>query len=150
MQMTIIGVTFFSGVGLAIVAVVALFMKLGRGKGSLKLLGIELSGTGAPILFLFVGGALMLSGFGWASSREEVAAKTQEVAEKEQEKVAVVREASELDASLSKQVELNRELITRVPPAALQNLRVARPDLVDVRVYQPSPILRGEISRIAR
>ena len=64
MEKVIIGVTFFLGVGLGIVAVVALFTKRGDGKGRLKLPGFEISGTGAPILFLLVAAVLVLSGFG--------------------------------------------------------------------------------------
>ena len=69
MEKVIIGVTFFLGVALGFVAIVALFTRRGEGRGTLKLPGIELSGTGAPILFLLVAAVLVLSGFGWASSR---------------------------------------------------------------------------------
>ena len=155
METTIISVTFFLGVGLSIVAVVALFTRRGEGKGRLKLPGIELSGTGTPILFLFVGTVLIMSGFGWASSQKEVAAKGREVTSKERERSAavrtkneVVREAKKLQASLSKQVQLNRQLTARVPRASLANLRLARPDLVRARVHEPSLMLRREIANL--
>ncbi len=44
MEKVIIGVTFFLGVALGILAIDALFTKRGEGKGKLKLPGIELSG----------------------------------------------------------------------------------------------------------
>ncbi|MGH7163811.1 MAG: hypothetical protein ACREID_10040, partial [Planctomycetota bacterium] len=71
MQTIIIGATFLMGVVLVLVAAFALFRKkLAAGKGSLKLGGIELSGTGSHILFLLVGAVLLMSGFGWASTQK--------------------------------------------------------------------------------
>ena len=150
MEQVIIGGTFFLGVGLGIVAVVALFTKRQEGKGRLKLPGIELSGTGAPILFLLVAAVLVLSGFGWASSRQDVVQKEQERAEAVQAKIEVVREAKKLNASLKKQVELNRALTARVSAAALQNLRQRRPELMAAPVHRPSTMLRREIDRLPR
>lgn len=150
MEQVIIGVTFFLGVGLGIVAVVALFTKRQEGKGRLKLPGIELSGTGAPILFLLVAAVLVLSGFGWASSQKEVVVKERQRAEAVQAKTAVVREAADFEASLRKQVELNRELTTLVSAAALQNLRQTRPELLAAPVHRPSTMLRREIDRLPR
>lgn len=150
MEQVIIGVTFFLGVGLGIVAVVALFTKRQEGKGRLKLPGIEVSGTGAPILFLLVAAVLVLSGFGWASSQKEVVIKERQRAEAVQAKTTVIREAAKLEASLRKQVELNRELTTRVSAAALRNLRQTRPELMAAPVHRPSTMLRSEIDRLPR
>ncbi|MFQ5926660.1 MAG: hypothetical protein ACE5MH_04410, partial [Terriglobia bacterium] len=155
MERVIIGVTFFLGVGLGVVAVVALFTKRRDGKGRLKLPGIELSGTGAPILFLLVAAVLVMSGFGWASSQEEVVVCGQERAEAVRAKIEVAREAAKLEASLTKQAALNRELTARVSPAVLKNLWQTRPDLgklqrrhgsivpgMDATVRIPCPKLR--------
>ena len=148
MEQVIIGGTFFLGVGLGIVAVVALFTKRQEGKGRLKLPGIELSGTGAPILFLLVAAVLVLSGFGWASSRQDVVRKEQERAESVQAKIEVVREAKKLDASLKKQAELSRVRRARVPAAALQNLQQTQPELMTTDVHKLSPMLRTEIDKL--
>ena len=156
MQMVIIAVTFFLGVAFGIVAVVALFTRHREGKGTFKFAGVELSGSGAPILFLFVGAVLMLSGFGWASSQKEVAAKdkevkakTHQVTEAVQEKTQAVREAAKLYRSLEKQLQVNQELTARVPSAALQSLKATRPELMAAPVYQPSAKLRAEIARVS-
>ena len=76
MQKAMLIIVFFLGVALVIVWVVALFKHFSGGEGKLKILGMELSGTGAPAIFLVVGVALLLSSVAWYGSINRVATLT--------------------------------------------------------------------------
>ncbi|MCM2332903.1 MAG: hypothetical protein NDI82_03040 [Anaeromyxobacteraceae bacterium] len=142
-----IAVTFAMGVVLVLVAVVALLRKIGSGEGgSLEFLGVKLSGGSAPVLFLGVGAVLLLSGFGWASSRAEVAQKAGEVVQKtaeaqragEQAREAelarkkALKDLGELQVEYQKEAMLLRALAAKAPAAVRdlpteQRARIERP-----------------------
>ena len=148
MDAVIIAVTFFLGVALAIVAIIALFKGHAQGQGSFKIPGFEFSGTGAPVLFLFVAAVLVLTGFGFASSKKEVAKKETQVVACSTDKASVTEEAARLDASLKQQVEFNQALQFRLSPATLESVKAAKPEFRNLQIYKPSARLAGEISRI--
>lgn len=140
MQIMIIGATFLVGVVLAGVAVVALFRKrVAGGEGSLEIAGIKLSGRGSHVLFLLVGAVLMIAGYGWAitdASRQREATRADD--ETRRRKTTEAR-ATEVDASLGMQLELNAELTKHIPPPKLEELRRARPELFSGRIARLPP-----------
>ncbi|MBI1852305.1 MAG: hypothetical protein HYR85_18335 [Planctomycetes bacterium] len=156
MQSIIIGVTFFLGVVVVIVAIVALFKKITGGKGSLKLPGgIEISGTGASIVFLLVGAVLVLSSFGWAATQKEVVAKEKQVVEKDQtiaserkEKNEILRETATVHESLKKQVQVNDELKRRIPASVLEEMRRTNPELLKAAATEISPALKTRLATV--
>lgn len=147
LKTVMIAVTFVMGVVLVLVAIVALLKKIGSGEGgSLEFLGVKLSGGSAPVLFLGVGAVLLLSGFGWASSRAEVAQKAGEVLQKtvearragEQAKEAelareqAVKDLGKLQVEYQKEAALLRMLAANAPAAvrdlpAEQRARIEMP-----------------------
>ncbi len=141
MERLIIGVTFFLGVGLILVAVVALFRKGRTAGGSLELPGIKLTANSAPALFLVVGAAMILSGFAWASTDKKRV-------EAVKDKTEVVRETAQLHDSYIKQVELSRSLLARVNPSVVNELPPDKRALIAAPVVTLSPKVRAEITRL--
>jgi hypothetical protein len=125
MQQVIIGATFVLGVALVLMGVVAFFKKLrGGGQGSLKVLGIELSGAG-PVVILLAGSAMTLSGFGWAASQKDASEARRVATTSDTQRVAcavekqeIVADAVEVIAHAQTLEEQNRRLIDAVQVAA--------------------------------
>ena len=117
MEKLMIIVIFFLGVMSVVVAIIALFKKLGSGSGEFAFMGIQISGTGAPSIFLFAGLVLMFSGRSWYHSLGKVVTLTQAVARTETEK-AVVEKDQAVDAARSLKSALDRDVAATRCPAA--------------------------------
>jgi len=141
MQTGIIIATFVLGVLIAIVAIVALFKNKKGGEGSLKFWGIELSGKGAPILFLLVGATLVIVTLRWATSETEV-----ETAQEEERKC--LEETKKIHGRLSDQHKLTLALREMAPPDKLKTLP---PDLhraLDEKPYVAPEPLQRKLERV--
>jgi len=149
----IISVTFLLGVVLTLLGAFALVKRLGGGGGSLKIVGIEISGANGAALILLVGSAMTLSSFGWASTHQEVVqktaevqAKTEEVASLSQEKTVLAQDLVTVTKSYDEQRKLNQDLTARVGPVE------ALPEDLRTRLQAPaiqlSPLSREAIERL--
>ena len=151
MQQIIIGATFVLGVALVLMGVVAFFKKLrGGGQGSLKFLGIELSGAG-PVVILLAGSAMTLSGFGWAASQKDASEARRVATTSDTQRVACVMEKQEIVADAAKVVthaqtleEQNRRLIDAVHVAATSR-RLPDAALLSVKTMALPPNLKKAI-----
>jgi len=158
----IIITTFLLGVVLTVLGAVALLKRLGAGgKSSLKFAGIEISGANGAALLLLVGSVMILSGFGWASTHQEVAAKTAQVAAKSaevdaktaelttatQEKTALAQDLAKVTKGYDEQRELNQAIAAQARPQ-LERL----PDDLRARFQAPSvtisPMSRETLNRL--
>lgn len=131
MNQALIGGTFVMGIVFGIVSVVALFTGRSGGEGSLKFGGIQIEGKGAPIVFLLVSAVLILAGFGYTFNVKEAGES--------------LKEAGELYQKLEEQTKRHEELIRRIPPGTVANLRASEPALLEHEVYQPSKRLNNYI-----
>jgi hypothetical protein len=158
----IISTTFLLGVALTLLGAIALLKKLGvAGKSSLKFAGIEISGANGAALLFLVGSVMILSGFGWASTHQQVAAKTAEVAAKTeevqaktveltaatQEKTALAQDLAKVTQGYAEQRELNQALATQARPE-VERL----PEDLRARIHAPSvtisPMSRETLNRL--
>ena len=128
-------VTFCVGIVLILVAVVALFRRVGgKQGGSLSFLGATVSGSSAPALFLVVGAVLALAGFGWASSQADVKKANADLVVKEKavkdakvetekatdEKRRAVEALAVSERKYQEQVAISRMLVEKAPTAVHQ------------------------------
>jgi len=140
-------VSFSVGVLLVIVAVIALFKKMGQqGTGEFEVLGLfKFKGVGGSIVFLFVGATLMMASAGWSTTSQEVSRKQQQVDKLQTEKTNIVREAETVVNLLNQQIEISQKLEERIPESDLQDFRDSHPNLPVVKEYQMSGLLGKEI-----
>ena len=147
MQLLIIGVTFFLGVGIVIVGAVAIFRRGKSGGGTIELPLIKLTADSAAGLLLVVGAAMILSGFAWASTDrargDAVVARDTAVTEKDE----VVKETVQLHDNYVKQAELVRLLAARVPPAAMNEIPANQRILIKAPLVQLSPRIKADIGK---
>lgn len=136
--------TFVLGVVLVLFGVFALFRKAASGGGgSLKLLGIEVSGKNGATLVLLVGAAFVASGFGWASTQTEAELATAKAEEATQQVAQADADAQRLEAGHAALVaRIEREL----PKEKVKELE---PQLRAARSWHPPPHLLPQAARLA-
>jgi len=131
---------FVLGVVVVVVSIITLVKGIGTGqKGKVSLPGFELSGTGAPIVFLLVGVVFTLSASRWYHDLNQVTTLTQTVATTEADKNELADAAAALATSLDQQKEVTEAFRTRIPAAQLTQLQQQRPALFVVKPMQFSP-----------
>ena len=121
---------FCLGFALVIISIIALFKKFSSGQFTIKLPFFEMSGVGAPAIFLIVGLVLIFSGRGWSQSIGQVGQLTQTVAKTEAEKSEMTDAAAGLYSALNRQREVNQSLIKSIPGQTLSQLQLKQPRLL--------------------
>jgi len=145
MQNFILVVTFVLGAIVMLTGLFVFFKGRKAGAGTLKFLGIEISGSGGPLVLL-VGLVLVFAGFNWAASQKQ---KQQAQTEKNvcvQESKQVAEAASQLHTQLQNEIKLRRELLTQIPASTRRQIEIQRPDLTAIPNLQLSPLVRERIA----
>ena len=119
--------------------------RLWQGSGGFVFGGFKVSGSGAPIIFLFVGVILSFSGRSWYHSLNQVDTLQKTVVRTEAEKKEFADAAVGLKTSLDQQIKLNDVLRVRISPAQLQQLERQQPQLFVRREVQLSPKVTEEL-----
>jgi protein-disulfide isomerase len=125
---------------MALFGVIAIFKKQ-PGSGWLKFLGAEISGTGA-ILMRLVSLVLLMSGFGWASSRSQTVACAKD-------KTEVMAAAQQVHQQLQQEVALRQKLVEQLPAQARTQIQAQDPGRLRINPVTLPPRLAMEIGRKA-
>ncbi len=126
LQLAMIAGTFVLGIVVVVVGIVALWRSKAKGgEGSLKALGIEVSGNGAGLV-LVVGAAFVLAGFGWAATHQEAETQKATVATRTNE----LKDASDAIAKYEEdKASLRSHLQAVLPPDKVRELEAKVPAL---------------------
>lgn len=156
MRELIIGGTFLFGALIALAGIYAFFKNLRGDQATLKALGMELSGTGALVIFV-MGAVMMLSGFGWATTqqeattaKEQAATVVQQVATCTQEKAAVIHQAAVVAEGATALAQRNEALLAAISQVSRTQLASQHPELMRLPQAAETPEFRAAIESIER